>query len=104
METKQYKKLGEVLIYVVVIVELIIIGMLVLDNGGSNSSIQETDIIWVEFDVSGTIRVEVDDTNDGEVPDEVREEARRVLGDIENYVALCLAVNDYGHYTEVITP
>ena len=64
----------------------------------------ETDIIWVDFDVSGFIRVEVEDTNSGEVPDEAREEARRVLGEFGNYASLDLSVKGYGHYTEVITP
>lgn len=39
----------------------------------------ETDYLWVDFDVIGTIQVEVDDTNEGEVPDEAREEARSLL-------------------------
>ena len=79
-ERKQYKKLGCVLTYIAVIVELIIIiGMFVSDIGGSDSSIQETEIIWVDFNVSGSIRVEVLDTNCGEVPDEAWEEARRLL-------------------------
>ena len=64
----------------------------------------ETNIIWVDFDVSGFIRVEVPDTNDGEVPDEAREKARRVMGDFGNYASVKIDVRDYGHYTEVITP
>jgi hypothetical protein len=64
----------------------------------------ETDYIWVDFDVTGFIRVEVTDTNCGEVPDEAWEEARRVLGEFGNYASLDLSVKDYGHYTEVIAP
>lgn len=81
---KQYKKLGEILTYVAVIVELIIIiGMFVSDIGGTDSSIQETEIIWVDFNVSGSIRVEVPNTNCGEVPDEAWEKARRLLSKCE---------------------
>lgn len=80
MERRQYKKVGNILTYIAVIIELIIIiGMFVSDIGGSGVSIQETDIIWVDFNVSENIRVEVPDTNCGEVPDEAWEEARRLL-------------------------
>lgn len=105
MKRKQYKRLGCVLTCVAVIVELIIIiGMLVLDIGGSDPSIQETDIIWVEFDVSGTLRVEIPDTNCGEVPDEAWEEARRVLGEFGNYASLDLSVRGKGHYKDYSKP
>jgi hypothetical protein len=81
METKQYRRLVCVLTCAVVFIEtLIIIGF------------------------TGFIRVEVTDTNCGEVPDEAWEEARRVLGEFGNYASLDLSVRDYGHYTEIITP
>lgn len=105
MKRKQYKRLGCALTCVAVIVELIIIiGMLVLDIGDSDPSIQETNIIWVDFDVAGTLRVEIPDTNCGEVPDEAWEEARRVLGEFGNYASLDLSVRNMGSYTEVIVP
>ena len=105
MKRNQYKKLGNLLTYVVVVVEaMVIIGMFIFGSSGSNSSIQETDIIWVDFNVSGNIRVEVQDTNCGEVPDEAWEEARRVLGEFGNYASLDLSVRGKGRYTEVIVP
>lgn len=105
METKQYRRLVCVLTCAVVFIEtLIIIGFLVSYMEGSDTSIQEMDYIWVDFEVSGTIRVEVMDTNCGEVPDEAWEKARRVLGEFGNYASLDLSVRDCGHYTEIITP
>ena len=47
--------------------------------GTFNPLEQTNNMIWVDFNVTGTISVLVPDTNYGEVPDEAREEARSLL-------------------------
>ena len=105
MEKKQRKNIIFVLLCITVIVEaIILVGFFVSDIGSSEPSIQETDYIWVDFDVTGTIRVEVEDTNCGEVPDEAWEEARRLMGEFGNYASVKFKIKGYGTYGEVIVP
>lgn len=105
METKKYKQVVFASLCAVVIIETLTIlgmGVYAIDNPGQ--SIKETDYIWVDFDVTGTIRVEVLDTNDGEVPDEAWEKAEDVLGEFSEYASMNLEIKGYGTYGEVITP
>jgi len=105
MERKKHNKLVFDSLCALVIIEgLIIVGMLVYGIVNPNQSIEETDYIWVDFDVTGTIRVEVLDTNEGEVPDEAREAARRVMGEFGDYASVKIETRDYGTYGEVIVP
>ena len=105
METKKYQRVVFSALCALVIVEaLIILGMGVYAIDNPNQSIKETNYIWVDFDVTGTIRVEVLDTNCGEVPDEAWEKAEGVLGEFIEYASMNLEVKGYGTYGEVITP
>ena len=63
----------------VLIAVLGLIAMSVWGIGFTQPLIDEKNDIWVDFNVSGTIRVNVEDTNCGEVPDEAWEEVRRLL-------------------------
>lgn len=80
MKRKNYKKVRYVLTCAGVIIGItIMVGLAVCDSEDTKANTYQTNDILVYFDITGTIRVTVPDTNCGEVPDEAWEQARRLL-------------------------